>query len=253
MTNQVATRFLILGAPRTGTTMLVSLLGSHPDVACYGEIYNSAGGNDKVIDGVAEITPEILQRLFERGVHVDWKNPNDRPSHRMWTTPHEGRVQAVGFKLLSNQWRGSAAIRYLTEDLAIRVIRVRRRNALAAVVSGINAVQRRVFNSSRASDAVTKPVHVRLEMITRWVREDRIWSMIERVFEGHPQLEITYEDLIARRDEVCAGLLQFLGVTARELTTDTVKLGLPLREAVTNWHELREQARGTELEAFFEE
>src|SRR4051794_40219654 len=39
----VPTRFVILAAPRTGSNMLVTLLGSHPDVLCHHELFNDTG------------------------------------------------------------------------------------------------------------------------------------------------------------------------------------------------------------------
>ena len=36
-------RFVILGAPRTGTNLLCTLLDSHPDVLCHHEVFNPAG------------------------------------------------------------------------------------------------------------------------------------------------------------------------------------------------------------------
>jgi len=42
-----ATKFIILCAARTGSTMLRELLDSHPEVCCYGEIMASAVTPDR--------------------------------------------------------------------------------------------------------------------------------------------------------------------------------------------------------------
>lgn len=228
--------------------MVVQMLLSHPDVACYGEIFNP----DRLVDGGVEITPEVLERLYSVGVTLSWKQQKASSSIRMLLTPHGGACHAVGFKILKRQWTDCPATRFLSEQSEIDVISVRRLNVLATTVSAYTAAKRSVYNSSRPSDAVTEAIEIRLDDLARWADGEQEWQeTVGRAFAGHRQLDVTYEDLVAPDSDVGVRLVRFLELPERSLSTDTVKLGLPLSKAISNWAELAAEARGTRLERYF--
>lgn len=244
-------RFVIVGLARTGTTMVVQMLDSHPRIACYGEILNP----DRVVDGERLVTPAILERLFRIGVELTW--PGDKQGRadiRMNVSRHGGDVDAAGFKILERQWRDDDATRYLVGERDIHVISVRRRNLLGTLVSLLNAGKRGIYNSTRASDAVTEPIRISLDQLAQLTQRERAWEERTRAaFAGHPWFEIAYEDLVADTPQAGRSLQAFLGVEPHSLTVDVIKLGLPLPLAIENFQELAVQARGSEYERFFED
>jgi len=65
---------------------------------------------------------------------------------------------------------------------------------------------------------------------------------------------ISYEQLISGKRSHLNKLLRFLGVSARELTTTTRRLGRDnLRSVIANYDELREYFCGSRFAAFFED
>ena len=73
------------------------------------------------------------------------------------------------------------------------------------------------------------------------------------LFARHRSFSVSYEEMVARDPEKTAALLNFLGVSPRELTTTTKKLGNDnLRSAISNFDELRSHFAGSPFAKFFE-
>src|SRR5215813_14269635 len=59
------TRFIILCAARTGSTMLRHMLNSHPDVRCHGEVMTGRG-LDALVRGDRNADPSATRALMNR-------------------------------------------------------------------------------------------------------------------------------------------------------------------------------------------
>jgi hypothetical protein len=74
------------------------------------------------------------------------------------------------------------------------------------------------------------------------------------LFARHRSLSISYEEMIAGEPAKIQGLLDFLGVSQRNLTTTTQRLGCDnLRHVITNFEELRAHFAGTPFAEFVDE
>src|SRR5262245_5075326 len=60
-----ATRFIILCAARTGSTMLRHMLNSHPDVRCHGEVMTGRSF-DALSGGDRDPDPSVTRALVDR-------------------------------------------------------------------------------------------------------------------------------------------------------------------------------------------
>src|SRR5262249_43604388 len=103
--------FAVVGGPRTGSSHLVSLLDSHPDIACWG------------------------REVFLQGEAFDLSGA---PDPRSFLLDHLFRVntRAGGFKLLWDAMdRFGCVIWDLLDELGVRLIHTVRRNVLDAYIS----------------------------------------------------------------------------------------------------------------------
>jgi hypothetical protein len=76
----------------------------------------------------------------------------------------------------------------------------------------------------------------------------------DAAFAGHAKLDVVYETLVERREEVLRDIFAFLGVSDRPVSTRMMKQA-PVRaaERVENFAELRSSLRDTKWSPFFEE
>ena len=207
-----ATPFVILTAPRTGSSWLVDSLNNHPQVAAHGELF----------------VPEARELESAYGSHDlpyfdTYARNGGRPRSKLgllrkrvaYLNELYGRseVDCVGFKLSYKQATlNPGVLTYLSLRRA-RVVHLIRSNILASVVSWETAQARQFFHA-RKGDAV-EPVSIELDPETLLERLDhheyaitlaRSWIRNLRL----PYTEAFYEELTGvRQDEKLARLLAF--------------------------------------------
>jgi LPS sulfotransferase NodH len=233
--------FVILTSPRTGSTLLVHMLDSHPEVAAGGEFFN--------VD------------LVGRGV-IDWPDPalrNDPELHalraadpvaflgRMRDEAARRGVRAAGFKLIYEQALETAprgVIEYLVADRSIRVIHLRRRNVLRQYLS-LKVAARTGEWHRKVGEKGGRPERgpLRLdfdEMVWFFRRVHNRWQTFERHFAEHALIHVDYEDLAAEPLETTNRIQDFLGLERRELSITHRKTGAEsLQAAIENYDELK--------------
>src|SRR5262249_26215232 len=134
-TGKPATRFIILCAARTGSTMLRHMLNSHPNVRCHGEVMTGRGldslAGDR--DGDAAVTRTLLDR---RG--------SDPQGFLEDVVLDPGSAKAVGFKIKYEELLLSDyawLLGWLKSHREIRVIHLTRENRLKRLVSEVTATK----------------------------------------------------------------------------------------------------------------
>src|SRR6202008_2736262 len=125
-------RFAIIGLKRTGSSYLVNLLGSHPEIHCCGEIFNRDGVN-------LRWPKEMGGRRAGRGIKSELKELRGRDPQAFLE-----RVLAIdfgkpvtGFKIFRNHNR--PMLERILEGGAIAKIVHRRENGLARYASTLSA------------------------------------------------------------------------------------------------------------------
>lgn len=270
-------RFIVVGGIRTGSTMLTSYLGSHPDVRMFFELFhryprsipfNAPGyrkrGNDAAVVERRNTDPV---RFLEHDVFTR------QPRH----------VDAVGFKLLYTQgragspwWYGPEFDRWwahldrssepnwsearsdlwahLQADRDLAVIHLTRRNPLHKAVSAELAKHTGRWGVGATGGAAAGPVSatVRLNMdhcLQDFEADRRMQEETDAFFEGHDVLHLTYETLVADPDAEMDRAQRFLGLRVRPLHTRTRKLReRSLPEVIENYDEVAAALRGTPWE-----
>lgn len=210
-------RFLILCLGRTGSSHLQSMLDSHEQIRCYGELFS---------DRAPPQSP-----AFVNSSHED-------PAAYLEEMLSEPGLPVAGFKLPLNSIRSfPASAELVAADPSMRVIRLSRGNLLAQLVS------RRLQRSTRVSHSLEgryggASVRIDPDLALRALEQmEHHERELDAFAEGHPTHRILYEELgdEARLEDV----QRFLDVTPAPLSSWFEKLRTrPLADTVENWDEL---------------
>ena len=121
-------RYVIIGDARTGSTLLTQALNSHPDVLCFGEVFNLV--HPYVDYGVEGFNNNDKVAIEERA-----RDPRAFLKKRVYGERRTG-LRALGFKFPYGQdeWYPTVMQELLT-DREIRVVHMQRRNSLRTLVS----------------------------------------------------------------------------------------------------------------------
>jgi LPS sulfotransferase NodH len=241
-------RFVILAAPRTGSNMMCTLLGSHPDVLCHHELFNPRG---------VFYALELRDGSFDLG-GIDERDREPLAFlERVWSADL-GHTH-VGFKMTHRQ--NEAVLAAVLRDADVRKIVLRRENRVRTFVSkriSEELDQWEVYSEADLNGERPR-VHVDVDALRESIAENEdYYSELEQVLEatGQPFLRVSYEQLVAGER---ARVLEFLDVpdaarAAAKLRMRSVRQNpAPLRELVTNFGELETALAGTTLAADLED
>jgi LPS sulfotransferase NodH len=239
------TRFALLTHPRCGSTYLATLLNSHPQVLCHGELFYQH---------------QVFYAVGHRDGSLHLATPAERDADpaafldKVWAHPFGS--SAVGFKLVAGQHPGAFAS--LFADSGVRMIVLRRRNRLKKFVSALVAEREQMWthykHRFRPEDLKPVQVEVSLDGLGSYLAGEQAFYdglMAELVRRPKPCVEVFYEDLFAG-GEAIERLLRFLGVAAETQGLEPAthkRNSRRLADLIVNFHELAHQVAGTELEA----
>lgn len=224
-------RFAILCLGRSGSTHLQSLIDSHPDACCFGELFNPRAPEPPAF------------------AHSEQRDEREYLDELLG-----GRAErAVGFKLPMNSIRAHPrAAALVGDDPRMRVIRLSRRNLLAQFVSrrmmATTKVSQSIFGSYGDATVVIEPARCleALEAMEADARE------LDRLASARPVLAVIYEQLVA--GEGIDELQRFLGLEPAALRSWFTRLRTrSLAETVENWDEVAAALRRTRFEGFLSE
>jgi hypothetical protein len=231
----VTTRFVIFAAPRTGSNLLCSLLGGHPDILCHHGLFNPAGihlarGCQAELGGIAE-------RDRDPAAFLD----------RVWALGDE--AQATGFKI--NLGESQAAIDLLLRDRSVCKLLLHRRNRLRTYVSEEIASRTGIWESyDSPPEAALPAIYVAIDDLLCHVDRNAGWyAGLEGALAvtGQDWLETDYESLGDARE--IGRILAFLGVEGGAPLAPACRKRGPadLGEVVVNLDELAHALAGTPL------
>ena len=208
--------FIILCRPRTGSTLLHTSLNSHPAIFSYGELprKNLEKG----------ITNSIEQHLFKK---------------------HPPSIKAVGLKVFYDYLDSPEYRKFvfeLSERPEVKVLHLKRRNALDEFISLEKAKKRNIWSSTDGNSlSPVESINPDPDEFRRFLALRAFLSRrAEYIFQGHPVLEVYYEDLIGDSRSTLMQIQQFLGVKRRNLFSLLTKMGDPLHRDIANYKALKE-------------
>lgn len=134
-------RFVILGLPRSGTTYLATLLDSHPDLCCAGELFNPYA----VITHANDPSDAAVFGRDARPV---------RAAADFFEKTAQSGVKAGGFKFMIGH--NINVLQWLAKQPDIRIIYIRRHNKLAQVASLMKAAQTQEWAKTEPTEPTPK-------------------------------------------------------------------------------------------------
>lgn len=240
-------RFVIFTTGRSGSNLLIQRCESHPNIACYGEVFNGNG-----IQWYRTAGPE------SRALHDFRDNdPSAFLTKHVWHR-FPNKIAAVGFKLLHAQYFPNAEKikSALLSVPDLQIIFLRRENALRVFLAAERAKVTRVHGIMSAKERpVVPPITLSPEKCLEHIRMTiASETALRHTFSGSPVLDLTYENLVnhgaAENRRVC----DFLGVDNRPLTNRSVRLApAPLRDQIANYDDLRTFFEGSEWIRFLDD
>lgn len=235
--------FIVLGAERTGSNMLLDALAAYPEIACAGELFNSRfilDGNVPWIPGAACDRDELIR--------LRAADPADLHA-RLLTDGARRGAACVGFKLL---YAHGAAHNRIVDRLAaiegLKVVHLVRSDRLRRWLSHYKADLFDSWYTSRrsaheeAGPLALDPMATVMDFAYVELMEERYRA----VFAGADVIELEYEKFSADLTRTGRQLSEFLGVNLGALKPMSKKTGTrPLQDAIANLADLRETLTGT--------
>jgi hypothetical protein len=243
-------RFIVLAGRRSGTTLLVESLDSHPDVECRKDVFSIRRRWKRFqVDVKTGLFYQF--RTASLGRRIDYLFRRRRLVHAFLeeTLSPTGGVLARGIRLSYEQVRKYPDILPWVLENDVRVIHLVRDNALKAVVSHFTAKKRGFAHATSQVARVTlrlPPAGLRAHLEKREREIDRYRAL----FRDRPCCEVSYESFLARKEEETRRLLGFLGIPRyAPLTSRLVKQNPDsLRDILENYDEIARALRGTPFE-----
>jgi LPS sulfotransferase NodH len=241
---------------RSGSTMLVHLLRSHPDIISHDEVFASAG----ILGGMTGTY--LIKRRKEPDFADRMAAEKDRDPIKFL---YKIVLDLQGKKVVCFKLKHDELIRpeykvlrdEIVSDRDFRIIHLRRENLLCRYLS--HYIASHVTRVTLAVQGQTIPETQPVVLDPRKCEED-FETILARekefteLFAQHPGFRISYEEMITPGSEKLQRLLDFMGVPRRELTTTTKKLrNNDLRRAIANFDELRTHFAVSPYSKFFED
>lgn len=215
-------RFVVITRSRTGSNLLISLMNSHPQIEAKGEVFSRLEGKKtRVI--YDEVFP-VKSDLSCLGFKIFYYHPLDSKDRSIW--------------------------KILEEDKEIKIIHLQRKNLLRVHISRLIAGKTDAWTSREEAgiSADDKTVHISIDDLFSDIEEslDYIKNTKDR-FCDHQVLEVFYEDLTAKRDQVMEDVFSFLDLPMANLTSDLKKQNPEeLSALVSNFDEVMNRLKASE-------
>lgn len=216
-------RFLVLGAERTGSTMLVAMLGSVPGFACAGELFNPRLIAAGAIDWLPSSRLPREDLLALRG-----RAPGQLLAN-LWRDGAAAGAHHVGFKLLyTHALHDDRIVDALAADRELIVVHLLRADRLQRCLSLAKATASDQWGDGGAPGAAAPREPVALDpqqLATQFTLDELLEERYRAVFRGHAGLELDYEDLAQRLEEAARRLGGVLGTDLGQVVPRTRKTG----------------------------
>ena len=198
-------RFVIICAPRTGSSHLVSVLGGHPDVLANGNVFDARRNRLYAFWPKEDLTREVKTEL------IDLRARNPEEFLERIFSKNYGK-QHVGFKIFRQE--NDAVLHRMIEDDAIRKIVLYRRNILAIFSSARVARKTGKYGIREESEKIVATPKIKFDeewfikfhqKYTSFFRD-----VLERLNRSQQQIFfVNYEDI--NEPPVLGALLTFIG------------------------------------------
>jgi len=215
------TRFLLISAARSGSTMIRATLAEHPEVHMHGEVT----GEKRVRNVLRTYLPEAIKALSPEEFFWTMLLERSRDTRQFIQKTifvAGGKKKAVGFKLILEQafsMHFADAFLWLADQRDIKIIWLERRNHLARYASRLlhKLKEGRGEGRSLVGAKDELPAQLTTEVDPDEFQQDirnqeAAMKIVRERFDGHPCLEIVYEDVVKDPNAGYKSIFSFLNV-----------------------------------------
>lgn len=242
--------FVIVGTPRTGSTLLLNGLQQHLEINAYSELMHP---NDR-----ARAIEHAIQRHDLSMYYSGQGDAIKFLKKQVYERPGES-AKAVGFKLHADfkQCRGTTHLlpRLKSAVADLRVIHMVRPNYLDALVSWEVALRTNIWSRPIGSGPSERKISVRIEpaaAATAFDRQAKADELLFETFSGPLYRRVLYPDLASNFANEMSVLYEFLKVSPCIASPQIEKqITRPPHEIVENYDELAIAFSGTSFARFF--
>lgn len=238
--------FVVVGAERTGSNLLVGMLDARPDFLCANELFNHREIADGKVAWPARVDADQTELAALRA--------RDPAALLARLGADAARVGAdhCGFKLMyGHALPDDRIVEAAAGDPRGVVVHLLRRDRLQRWLSHVRAVASdRWFGGGRDDGAPIELPVVATAM--DFAAHEALEARFRAAFAGQPTLELDYEDLATRLPEAARRLGALFGVDLGDLQPRTHKTGpQDPWSAIANRDELRGAFAGTKWSGLF--
>jgi LPS sulfotransferase NodH len=245
--NRSYQKFIILGHQRSGSSMMIGTLRTHPQIVGFGELFiaDTVGFN---VQGYNSSTKALALRN---------KYPIEFLDRHIFSS-YPDNIQAVGFKFFPEHIERNVRFRcirqWLEQNKDIKLIHLTRKNLLAAYTSLLIAIKDRRFGIRDKAERSTTTVTIDPQKcLAEFQQRKASHEEIQQYIRHHEVFDIVYEDLAADPHRHLQAIQQFIGTDIRDLKINKVKQETrPLSEVIENYDELQNFFRQTEWKYLFD-
>ncbi|MGC1496355.1 MAG: hypothetical protein WA790_11150 [Sulfitobacter sp.] len=247
--------YMITCSARTGSSLLETSLLSHPDIQSSGEVYNP-----NRVSSLRGRYTSILADEAQCDALTKYRDANQTAFLYKYVFDAQGK-KAVGLKLKHEELllpKFAETREAIRKDTYIKVIHLRRKNLFARFVSLWLATKvtgvTEIHSEDKRPEITTVNIPIR-DCHMDFDRSSARYDFFRKMYQEHPSLEVTYEDL-AGPDQAAefARVQEFLGVTPQSLSSKLRKVvNKDLRQIVENYDELAAHFAPTRYAEFFQE
>ncbi len=245
-TDEQYTRFICVGNPRTGSTLLMRSLNNHSRIIGYGELTKNS-----------DRYPAPFHQFGHSGGLF-----RDDPVRFLRTRvfrKYAPEIEAVGFKIFyhhaprNTEW-GRAVWEYLLGDPTLKILHLKRYNLLKTFLSRQTASRSGEY-IKYTNGQERPPVHLDPDEMLAFFEKMRAGeAQYDDLLRDHPLIEVCYEDMTRDYAGEMQRVQEFLGVAIEDIAPATSKRpSRPLSAQIANYDELKEICAQTPWADFFTE
>jgi LPS sulfotransferase NodH len=246
----LALPLLVLGAERTGSNLLVSMLATHPSLHFANELFNP-----RLIE--ADILPwSSANHVSQSLLALRHADPNGLFAHLLHEG-HDAQATYAGFKLLYNHGLvDDRVVDMLVAQKQMPIVHLLRRQRLQRFASLERAIASDKWSAQGNEKlAPATPVVIPLRaMVTDFVQTTQFEQRFRATFQQHQILELDYQDFSEDLPAATQRLGAWLDIDLGTLQPQTKKTGTRLlSQSIANIDEVRAALAGTRWRDLTEE
>lgn len=227
-------KFIIFGQGRTGSNLVRTLLHSHPQVICRGEVF------------MRHYLKVLMPKYFLRG----------QLAQHSVDKVYGFQLQPVHFQF--HRIDGKAFLSYL-HDQGWKIIYLTRKNWLHQKISAIIAIHKNKWHYRASEVKTTKSPKIYLdgnEIIKELDKKGLDYIQDEEMLKSIPYLEIIYEENLLTADQhqpTADKIFTYLNLASAPVKTSLQKTPYKISEVIENYEEIAAILKQTQYAKFLEE